>query len=258
MKIQSIDPEFEDTFFEELDGVLVNPDYQRNSQKIISVIDKRFNDALETKTLLTEERKKLSDKEFYNTLRKINQVIFTKEDMYHVLKEVYHKNYIGSIFLLTFIYLGKEGNEDKFLGYNVLVSDDANIDNTRVYKVQELRELVESKQILIVDKFECCYDLDVPHEEEPVFDIIDFKYPLNNNDEIKQAIYKYIRRNASSKRLAKILKEYLMNLESDIKSNLSIRDKLLYEESFTAECRKKLRETGQMQRIRKLIKECEK
>ena len=49
-----------------------------------------------------------------------------------------------------------------------------------------------------------------------------------------------------------------MNLESDIKSNLSIRDKLLYEESFTAECRKKLRETGQMQRIRKLIKECEK
>lgn len=258
MFIKAKDTKLADTFYEELDSILINPEYQRNPQKVINVIDKCLKDVMETKQLLTGERKKLSDKDFFDSLMKVNYITFTKNDMYRVLNEVYQKNYIGYTTLLSYIYLGKEAGEDKFLGYIVLVSEDAVIDNMRLFTVQELRELIEAKQILIVDRLECTYDLDVPHEEEPVFDIIDLEYPLHNNDEIKECVYKYIRRNASSKRLAMVLRNYLINLENEIKNNLSIRDKLNYEESFTADCRNRLRKSGQMQRIRKLIKECEK
>ena len=240
----------------EIQKFFLNPAYHMVTDVILEYLKNYLEAAELTSKLLTKEKRNLSDETFLYYLTRISDVILSPQNEINILNKTYQKDYQQFATILTTMsekYIIEGSIREYLIGYNVIVAENIFLDE-RLYSKKEIRKLVNNHDILIYDGFEARYEgAKFASESYEYFPIINLENFLNNKLEIRNNTMKYIRKKASNAKIEQVLYEYLINLQKLVKEIISKKDKFLFEQRFSDQCRREFNKTGQIKKLERLL-----
>lgn len=203
-------------------------------KKYINIID----------DLVNQDLKKLSDEEFYDLLRKVYSISLTEEDYLKILSKRNNKKYnifteIGTF--MTFTDTATEGHGRDFswwkqlyqVRYIIAVSEDTEIEYDSVLRKNDIKKMVEDKSIVIIERKtrQINNKLNINETVENIPSIkLNCSYSNGIYGRMTGSIYKddnfpivisMLRRKFTKKRILKDMKDYIEELEEEMKIVLS-------------------------------------
>lgn len=256
MQIKAIQPNLNYVYEGEIQKFMMNPSYHMATDVMLNYL-KIYLEAVElTSKLLTKEKRHLNDEDFLYYLTRTCNVILSSQNVINILNKTYQKNYQQFTTILTTMvekYLTKGTMKEYLIGYNVLACKDCFIDE-RLYSKNEVKRMVNNHDILIYNAFEARYEgAKFASESYEYFPSIDLENFLNNKQEIRTYTLKFIRKNITNAKIEQALYEYLSNLQKLVKEIISKKDKFLFEQRFSDQCRREFNKTGQIKKLERLL-----
>ncbi len=239
MYLKIKEPNISEAFSEEMAKFLYYPNYVSNPQIVIDAIEKNLCLIADIEEFILN-RQKYSDEEFLKKVLNYCHIILTRQNSLNILSKTYNKKYVDYLFLESDMILKKKDIDGQIKSYIcafVVMFDENVIFKNSLYSADELQEMIERKDILIVDEyFSEVQDLDFPHSSYiylPQINIYDFSL---NPLEITTVSNKYVRKRLTTKALQTSLNLYKQALILDIKKTLSLEEKFKYEADYAKRC----------------------
>ena len=178
---------------------------------------------------------RLTDKELYELLTKVYNIYLDDKDYLEMLSKRYNKEYIRFYRIpttLTFYDIKKEGYGNNFswwqqlyqVYYDVVAINDVNFDYNKIYSKDEIKEMVNTKNVVIL-KQELEEILDNPefekeeYEKLPILDI-DINGCGNNMSQFiinnYQLFGELLRRKFTKKKVLNDMKKLINDFQDDI------------------------------------------
>lgn len=256
MRIEAIRPNLDYLYEQEIQKFLLRPSYQMTPEILGKYLQNYLQAAEMTSKLLTKAKRTLSDEDFLYHLTRTGNVIFNPRNVIYTLNKTYQKNYQTFTTILTTMvekYFEDGILREYIIGYNVLVNEGIFIDD-RLYTKAEIVKLVNNHDILIYNVFEARYEgAKFAMEDYQTLESVDLQNFLNNNSEIKKNVLKYTRRNITSKQIEQVIYDYLWSLQSLVKEITTAKDKFVFEQNFSKQCRKEFQKNGQVRRLERML-----
>ena len=235
-------------------------------------VDQLLQSAESCKAMI-ENRKKIKNQEFYDML---NEFAFITEwndyDCYRVIELAYNKKFEGSILKTTMHRMSnmddsnKKNNEycDQVVGvnYKVLCDKDYRIKYEHMFTKEDVQNLIDYNLIVILKEEERRLSHSKPdykpekyQEFECAYDKYSMQYEFfHENGKFYPYTLRYIRKQATNKKLKELFKEHLKHINYEIDD---ITNKQEWNDSpscdyITEECAKKFEEAGFTKRLVKL------
>jgi len=258
-------------------------DYKESHEFGFISVENKINQILsnlEEMDYLINNRSKMSTNDFINTLTKVCLFQLSDLDMCRILSSIYDKQYIDSIEINTTMYCDYGDSGRTKINYYIAYTKDSDINghnNCKYHDVKAITELVNKKEIIILDKIEeeLWTDSDVCERIEKYSSIPQFPvkvknynndsygyyqlslYLLSRNDIYKEYLYKYVRNRVKKYMLEREMKNTLCLFNNDINDIYSRSSDLSFgitpSVEFTRECTDIINEKGYSKRLEKLM-----
>ena len=191
-------------------------------------------DGAEACLKMISDRKKLTNKEFYDLLLKFAFISnWNTYDCYKVLELAYNMNFVGDTVIKTTmhaIHQKTEGhgrsfswwNEEVRINFKVAYTKDFKVDYEHAYSVDELRRLIDEKKILIIsERSSDCDEKNYKKEKYQRFDKPYDDYSWKNDFFGETGKYypytlRYIRSKLNKEKFLKLFKGHLENANKEI------------------------------------------
>lgn len=185
---------------------------------------------------MIDNRRKISDKDFYNMLNEFASVYdWNDYDCYCVLEMAHNMSFVGEATIDTTmraIVRKTEGHGRSFdwwdeevgIGFKILYTKDFKINCEHKYTTDEIDQLIAEKKIILVSEVErslAWHENNYKVEEYKKFDYAYDDYNMldkffNENGEYFPYTLKYIRKQLNSKKLKKLFNEHLDHTNCEI------------------------------------------
>lgn len=256
MRIESVHPDLYYLYERETAKFFINPSYVMNKDLIKDYLSNYLQAAEVTSKLLTLKRNNLSDDDFLYYLTRTGYVIFNPQNVIYTLNKTYNRKYKDFTIILTTMttkYIENGIIQEYLIGYNVLASEDAFIDE-RLYTKKEIEKLLNNHQILIYNVFESKYEgARFKHEDFEDYDYINLENFLYNKVEIRNNALKYIRSHTGKKEIMAVVHNYLCDLQKIVQDITTQKDKFAFERKFSEACKSEFVKSGQIKRLERLL-----
>lgn len=222
-----------------------------------------------------DNRRNITDKEFYDMLEEIAFIEWDEEDYYKIIGKANNIEYVGDDTILTTMEQFVSTNEElEDVGYwddetgislKILYTKDFKIDDEHYYTIEEMERLIAEKKIFVIWEEQRTFYCDEDFEPEKPKS---FGYDYYESDEMERDFFtengkyflytlKYIREKINTKSLKKLYNGHLQHLNAvnEELTNESWRIEKEYQ-SVVRECKKEFEKSGYMKRIRKLNNKC--
>ena len=189
-------------------------DVSKVTDKINYYIDKIDN----YKTICKDE---VDDKQFYSLLTQIAKINLNKEDYINILELMNNKNYNRISKIKTSMIANRKMATR--VEYEAILSDRIKKDNNYIYTVRNISELTESNDLVLLrEKLVPLIDIDSKKLEKYFkFNTLNFNDFLNPDDEKNSYLIKYIRSMINKDDIKKELKNYILELNTEINRIIS-------------------------------------
>ena len=123
---------------------------------------------------MINNRGEISDSDFYRMLNEFSFMHFGERDYYNVLELVYHTNFVDDTVMKTDMHkiIQKRDNGIWWeyrtdYHFRVLYAEDFKVDSNHSYTIEEIKQLIEEKKIVLLSKVRVlsCTDVDYKKEE---------------------------------------------------------------------------------------------
>lgn len=220
-------------------------------------------------------RRSITDKEFYDMLEEIAFIEWDEEDYYKIIGKANNIEYVGDDTILTTMEQFVSTNEElEDIGYwddetgislKILYTKDFEIDDEHFYTIEEIERLITEKKIFVIWEeqrtFYCGEDFE-PEQYKS------FGYDYYESEEMERDFFaengkyflytlKYIKEKINTKSLKKFYNSHLrhLNAVNEELTNENWHTEKEYQ-SVSRECKKVFEQSGYMKRIKKLNNEC--
>ena len=192
--------------------------------------------------LLNSDLSKMDNLSFIKVLNNLYEIELSKKDYMKIYSNIYNKNYhdIQKIqttmkhHVMREIGEGKEYTryyEDVLISYNVLVDENINLDANHRYTFNELKKMVDNKDILLLEEIE----EDILGKEHYLTEKYYFLgcYDLFESKYASSAYFPYyvtfLKERFKDKRILNDTKEYLLELQNQVSSILNNDSNIAYQ-----------------------------
>ena len=198
-------------------------------------IEQLLRGAESCKTMI-DDKSKLSDTDFYSML---NEFAYINEwndyDCYNVLEMAYNTKFVDEAIIKTTMhtfYQKTEGhrkdfswwNEEVGIDFKILYTNDFEIDYEHFYSINEIKNLITEKKILIVSEKDRDLALDESNYKKEKYQAFDYAYDdynmqyefFNEDGKFYKYTLKYIKKELNSRQLKKLFSEHLDYVEDEI------------------------------------------
>lgn len=233
---------------------LVSDNFQRN----LVTIEKM-------QTLANSKGSPMSNEKYAQLLREVSTVYLDGKDYLKILSEKYCKNFIGFTTISTTMTRNTtitEGhghsfdywNEEIGTEFDIVYTDDANIEENHHYSIAEIKALIADKKIILIYERDVKDSLPRKKEDYENFPVLNL-YTIQYHGPLTPKYFKYLRKKITPERITRELRKYLEELEHDIESIHSFSSPITYENNIALKCYTSQETNGYLKQLMKIKKD---
>ena len=219
---------------------------------------------------MIDNRRKISDIDFYNMLKEFADISWADYDYYNILEMAYNTKFAGDATIKTAMHtVGRkvEGhgrdfswwNEEIGIDLKILYTEGFEVDYEHFYTTKEIKQLIAEKKILIISEEErnLAWEEDNYKKEKYLrFDCIFDDYStksefFDETGKFYKYTLKYIKKQLNNRKLKKLFSENLDHVEDEI-YNVTSSSGTKNWDYVTKEYSKVFEENGYAKRLTKL------
>ena len=158
----------------------------------------------------------MSDKIFYTILSDLANIKLDRNDEMNILSLMNNKNYTHTHLINTTMLAHRK--VPTTVSYLITADEDVIIDENHLYTASELSQLIDRKDLVILDKIYNTKDITIPSKSELEFgfEVYNSKRFLNEKDSLYLYTLKYIRKIVSNELIDEAKRKYKEDLNSEI------------------------------------------